>query len=190
MRRIGQLGAVVFWCCLALGVSGAGAQDASEGAAPPEADPWEPLRLLEGSWKGAIDGRLGQGVGKRRYEFLFGGLYLVARHTSVRPPQEKSPSGDHHRELAVYSFDRERKTIVLREFIGEGYVLRYACDVTPTRLVCTTENVESGSGMKARLTIEVADRFRFRETFELASAGQELEVYFTNAWTRIPDLAD
>lgn len=190
MGRTGQLSTALFLCCLALGVSGAGAQEASGGAAPAATDPWEPLRLLEGSWRGAIDGRLGQGVGKRRYEFIFDGLYLVSRHTSVRPPQEKSPSGDHHRELAVYSFDRERKTIVLREFISEGYVLRYACDVTPTQLLCTTENVESGSGMKARLTIEVADRYRFRETFELASRGQELKVYFTNEWTRIPDLAD
>ena len=187
MRRPGRMKAVLLLCCLALPATGV-TQEAS-GAAE-AADPWEPLRLLEGSWSGAIDGRLGQGAGKRCYEFLFNGLYLVARHTSVRLPQEKSPEGDHHRELAVYSYDRDRKTVVLREFINEGYILRYACETSPRRLVCTTEDVENGRGMKARLTIEIADRFRFREVFELASPGQDLQVYFTNEWTRIPDLED
>ncbi|HSR42399.1 MAG TPA: hypothetical protein VLL48_09510, partial [Longimicrobiales bacterium] len=45
-------------------------------------DPWEPYRLLEGTWEGEIDGRLGRGVGRRRYEFVFDGLYLVSRHAS------------------------------------------------------------------------------------------------------------
>lgn len=191
MRRIGPVSTVLVSCWLALGVSSDAAQEAREALGVTAAvDPWGPLRLLEGSWEGAIDGRLGQGVGRRRYELLFDDLYLVARHTSVRLPQEKSPRGDHHRELAVYSYDREQKTIVLREFMSEGYVLRYACDVDPKRLVCLTESVESGSGMKAKLTIEIADRYRFVETFELASPGQELAIYFTNEWTRVPDLAD
>ena len=155
-----------------------------------EPDPWEPLRLLEGTWEGAIDGRLGQGAGRRRYEFILDGLYLLSRHASVRLPQEKSPVGDDHRELAIYSFDRERGTIVLRQFVVEGFVLRYACEVEPRRFVCTSESVENGTGMRARLTVEISNRYRFEEVFELASAGQELEVFFTNRWTRIPDLAD
>jgi hypothetical protein len=159
-----------------------------EQAAKP--DPWEPFRYLEGTWEGAIQGRLGEGVGQRRYEFILDGLYLVSRHASVRLPQEKSPKGDYHRELAVYSFDREREAIVMREFIVEGFVLQYLCQVEPKRFVCTSESVESGPGMRARLTVEVSHRYRFRETFELASPGQELEVFFTNSWTRVPDLAD
>lgn len=157
---------------------------------PTEPDPWEPFRLLEGTWEGSIDGRLGQGVGRRRYEFIFDGLYLVSRHASVRLPQQKSLEGDYHRELAIYSFDRERRLIVLREFIVEGYVLRYACQGEPRRFVCVSERVEGGSGFRARLTVEIMNRYRFQETFELASPGEELEVYFSNEWTRIPDLAD
>ena len=154
------------------------------------ADPWEPFRLLPGTWEAAIAGRLGQGTGIRRYEFTHDGIYLVAKHASVRLPQEKSPQGDYHRELAIYSFDRERGTIVLREFMIEGYVLRYTCQVEPKRFVCTSESIESGPGMRARLTIEISDRYRFDEIFELASPGQELSVYFTNRWTRIPDFKD
>ena len=153
-----------------------------------EPDPWEPLRLLEGTWEAAIDGRLGKGVGLRRYEFIFDGLYLVSRHASVRPPQEKSPEGDHHRELGVYSYDRERGKIILREFFEEGYVLRSVCETEPMRFVCTGEEIESGPGMRSRLTIEIADSHRFDEIFELGWPGKELQVYFTNTWTRIPDL--
>jgi hypothetical protein len=98
--------------------------------------------------------------------------------------------GGHHRELTVYSFDSERETIVMRAFIVEGYVLRYTCEVGPQRIVCNTESVEGGAGMRARETIEIADGYRFEETFELASPGQELKVFFTNSWTRVPDLDD
>lgn len=44
--------------------------------------------------------------------------------------------------------------------------------------------------MRARLTVTIADRYRFEERFELASPGQDLQLYFTNRWTRVPDLAD
>lgn len=69
------------------------------------ADPdiWEPFRVLEGAWEAGISGKLGVGAGLREYELIFGGLYLVHRHASVRRRQEESPEGDHDRELAVYS---------------------------------------------------------------------------------------
>lgn len=151
-------------------------------------DPWGPLRLLEGTWEGAIDGRLGQGKGLRRFYFILDGKFLLLRHASVRLPQEKSPKGDYHLELGVFSFDRERKTLVYREFLVEGYVNRYTCDVEPRRLLCTTESVENGPGMRARYTLEISDGYRHHETFELASPGEELQVYFTNRWTRTPNL--
>jgi hypothetical protein len=153
-------------------------------------DPWAPFQLLEGDWEGAVDGIFGQGTARRSYELILDGKFVLMRHASVRLPQEKSPKGDYHRELTVYSFDSERETIVMRAFIVEGYVLRYTCEVEPKRFVCNTESVESGTGMQARVTIEIADAYRFDETFELASPGQELKVFFTNSWTRVPDLGD
>jgi hypothetical protein len=153
-------------------------------------DPWEPFRLLEGHWEGAIDGRLGQGTGRRHITFILDGKFLLLRHASVRLPQEKSPRGDYHREMGVFSFDRERGMVIYREFLVEGFVNRYTCDVEPKKFVCTTESVENGPGMRARLTVEISDRYRFDEIFELASPGKELEVYFTNRWTRVPNLDD
>jgi hypothetical protein len=151
-------------------------------------DPWGLLRLLEGTWEGAIEGRLGSGKGLRRFSFILDGKFVLVRHASVRLPQEKSPEGDYHRELGVFSFDRERNTLVSREFLVESYVNRYTCNVEPRRLLCATESVENGPGMRARYTLEISDGYRHNETFELAGPGEELQVYFTNRWTRTPDL--
>jgi hypothetical protein len=154
-----------------------------------EKDPLAILRPLAGRWEGTIDGRLGTGKGIREYEWILDEQFLLSRHASVRMPQEKSPKGDHHRELAVFSFDSERNTIMLREFMVEGVVNRYACDAGDGRLVCVTEHVENGPGIRARLTLEFESPYAFTEIYELAfSAGKELQHYFTNRWTRVPEL--
>jgi len=164
---------------------------AGEVAAPSApADPWAPLSLLVGTWEGEIDGKLGTGKGVRRYELVMGDRYLVCRHRSVRLPQAKSPRGDQHEELGVFSLDRERKAIVYREFMSEGVVVRSPCVVEGMKLVCTSEAVESGPGIRARLTLEVADRYRFTEVYELGWPGKEIEHYFTNRWTRSPSPPD
>ena len=187
--RVGLLVVVLACCC----VGSARQLQSQEGPAEEqvaEVDPWAPLRLLEGTWEGSIDGRLGQGTGRRHYQFILAGKFLLVRHSSVRLPQEKSPRGDDHRELGVFSFDSERATIVFRQFLVEGFVARYTCDMEPKRFVCTSESVESGDGLRARETVEIEDRYRFVETFELASPGEELEVFFTNRWARVPALGE
>jgi hypothetical protein len=158
---------------------------AQEAGAPP-ADPWGVLRQLVGSWDGQIDGKLGTGRGVRRYELIMGGRYLVCHHRSVRLPQEKSPTGDEHEELGVFSFDRERKTIVYREFLNEGVVVRSACEVEARKVSCVSEAVENGTGTRARLTLEFNDRYHFTETYDLGFPNREIEHYFTNHWTRTP----
>lgn len=149
--------------------------------------PWGPLALLEGAWEGAIDGKLGSGSGLRQYTLIMKDKFLMSRHISVRLPQEKSPEGDEHEELGIFSYDRERETLVLREFMGEGVVVRSLCDIEDMTVVCESESVESGPGIRARLTLTIADRYRFTEKYEIAwSEGQELQHYFSNQWTRAP----
>ena len=70
----------------------------------------------------------------------------------------------------------------------EGFVLTSTCENEDSRIVCNSEQVESGPGMRSRLTLEITDAFSFTEIFELAAPGEELTVYFTNQWTRIPVL--
>jgi len=124
----------------------------------------------------------------RDYELILDGNFLTFRHDSVREPQEKSPEGDHHRELSVFSFDSERQKIVLRSFNVEGFVLQYLCTVSDTKVTCESERVESGPGFRARLQIDIKNPYEFTERFELAEPGKNLELYFTNRWTRAPKL--
>jgi len=188
-RRTGAFPGVLT-AVLALLVPG-GPVPAQVGATPREpADPWAQLKQLVGTWEGEIDGKLGKGKGVRRYELILGDRFLLCRHRSVRLPQEKSREGDQHEELGVFSFDSERKTIVYREFMIEGVVVRSPCETEGTKVVCTSEAVESGPGIRARLTLEIADRYRFTEVYELAWPGRDLEHYFTNRWTRSPSPYD
>ena len=170
------------------------AQDSPEETTPEESaaaeENWELIGLLEGTWEGKIEGILGQGEAVRRYERILDGKFLMSRHASVRAPQPKSPKGDYHRELTVFSFDSQRGKWVHREFMVEGYVVRSLCETDANQVVCTSEEVESGPGIQARLTLEIADRFRFREVYELAFPGREMKVFFTNDWHRVPDLRD
>ena len=130
----------------------------------------------------------GSGTGMRQYEFILDGRFLLLRHSSVRLPQELSPEGDNHKEIGIFSFDRERNAIVYRQFINEGFVNQYICDVQTTGFVCTTENMENGAGWSARSSVTITNRFQFEETFDLALPGKELAVSFTNSWTRRPVL--
>jgi hypothetical protein len=181
-KRFCVLPAILF-CFVSAPLCAATTQEAAD-----PIDPWGPLRLLVGSWKGSIDGMLGTGAGIREYAFILRDNFLLSKHSSVRLPQEKSPGGDQHEELGIFSFDRERKKIVYRQFVNEGFVNRYVCDVEPNRFVCVTESVENGSGMRARWTVTIASRYAFEETFELASPGKDFSHLFTNRWVRVPSL--
>lgn len=161
-----------------------GEVQASEPAEPLE--PWALLKSLEGTWEGEVDGRLGKGKGVRTYELILRDRYLLSRHRSVRLPQDKSPEGDQHEELGVFSFDKERDKIVYREFMIEGMVIRSPCEVEDNRIECVSEAVESGPGIRARLTLDILDPYRFTETYHLGFSGREPEHYLTVQWTRSP----
>ena len=149
-------------------------------------DTWADYQFLLGSWAGAIDGALGTGAGERSYELIIGDRYLLSRHTSHRPPQEKSPEGDAHEEWGIFSYDRTRSVVVYRQFLIEGFVNRYTCQTRrePQGFVCETEEVESGPGMRARWEVMRTGADSFEETFALAAPDKELQILFTNRWTR------
>jgi hypothetical protein len=95
---------------------------------------------------------------------------------------DESPAADPWGPLALLE--------VLREFNVEGYVLEYDCEVADKRVICTSVRIESGAGMRARVTLTIEDGYRFVEDFELAGPGENLAHYLTVRWMRVPDLAD
>jgi hypothetical protein len=151
-------------------------------------DPWAPIRVFEGEWKGTSEGEPGMGTVQRSYEFVLSGRYLYERNISTYPPQERNPKGEVHHHWSFFSYDKSRKQIVLRQFHMEGFVNQYVLNPalsTPKRLVFDSESFENfNSTWKARETYDIASPTEIVETFELAPPEKPLQVYSRNRLKR------
>ena len=119
----------------------------------PAPDPWAPLRFLEGTWKGESEGEPGKGTVERRYEFVMRGRFLHERNTSTYPPQGKNPKGEVHEHWTMFSYDRARKMLVMRQFHQEGFVNQYVmpADAPLKKFTFESEGFENlPAGWKAK----------------------------------------
>jgi hypothetical protein len=150
------------------------------------ADDLAVLASFLGEWDGHETGKAGEGVGHRRYDRVVSGRYIELRGTSTYEPQELNPEGEVHEEVAIFSHDEDRSTIVLREFHSEGFVITYTLtDQSSGDLVFVSEDVENGpAGLRARLTLHLEDDDHFSELFELSQGGGPFERFISNRWTR------
>ncbi len=147
---------------------------------PAGADPWEPVRRLVGTWQGKNTGQAGDGTSERTYRFEFDGTFLAVRNRAVYPPQAKNAKGEVHQDLGVFSYDKTRKKLVLRQFHSEGFVNQYVGEVASdgTTLVFETEAIENiPTGWRARETYRFAGPDDVVEVFELAAPGKPFELY-------------
>ncbi len=158
-------------------------------AQEPAADPWDKVRFLVGSWEGVATGRAGDGQVSRQYEFVLGRRFIQEKNTSRYPPQEKNKRGEIHEHWSMLSYDRSRKTFVLRQFHVEGFVNQFAFAAdksTGARLVFESENFENFSNRwRARETYEILGPDEFTETFELAAPDKPFELYSRNHFKRV-----
>lgn len=150
------------------------------------ADLWARLRFLAGTWRGTSEGEPGTGTGERAYAFVLRDRFLEARNRVVYPPQDKNPEGEIHEDLGLFSVDRVRKTIVLREFHVEGFVNQYIeQDADGTDLVFVTEAIENiPRGWRARVRIARRGPDGFTESFELAAPDEDFHPYSRSEWRR------
>ena len=148
-------------------------------AAQTATDTWAPLRFLLGTWEGTSSGRPGDGTVRREYRFALNGQFIEVRNTSTYAPQPRNPKGERHEDVGYISYDKTRKTFVLRQFHVEGFVNTYvaAADVSKA-VVFTSESIENiPAGWRARETYVVVGPGEFEETFELAEPSKDFEVY-------------
>lgn len=144
------------------------------------ADPWQPLERFIGEWTGTSNGQPGQGEVTRRYARVLGGRFIQETSTSTYPPQEKNKNGEVHQHTGMFSHDRQRKVLVLRQFHIEGFVNTYRQASPPgaARLVFESEAFENlNSAWRARESYEFDGDDRLTETFELAAPGKDFQVY-------------
>lgn len=153
-----------------------------------DSDPWKPLRRLTGSWEGHSEGEPGRGTATRTYAFVLNDGYLHERNVSTYPPQDANPTGEVHEHWSFFSYDRERKTLVFRQFHQEGFVNQYKVNTEmsgPDRVVFESEGFENfDSSWRARETYVFSSDDEFEETFELARPGTEFSVYSRTTFKR------
>ena len=154
-----------------------------------KSDPWVSIRFLAGEWAGTSTGEPGKGTASRRYEFVLGNNFIYERNTSTYPPQEKNKAGEVHQHWSLFSYDKNRKSIIFRQFHQEGFVIVYVLNPTlstPSKLVFESEQIENvPSSWKARETYEIISHNEFTETFELAQPDKPFEIYSLNHFKRV-----
>ncbi len=147
-------------------------------------DPWLSLRFLEGSWEGQGEGFSGTSKVVQSYEFVLGGNFMYMKTRSVFEPQEKNQDGEVHEDIGFFSYDKSRKTFVLRSFYIEGFVNTYKLDEMSEdarTLIFVTEAVENApSGTKARLEFERISDDEMEQRFFVAFPEQRFSCFSTN----------
>lgn len=134
-----------------------------------EADVWEDLRPLVGTWKGE-----GSGFGvvsevTHEWQFVLGANFLRLRTQSV--PQRDAPSAEIHEDIGFMSRDTDGKTFVFRQFLSEGFVNTF--DVTMETgdkwsILFEHRSTESGGGMRARMRMVFVESDEYEMTLDLA----------------------
>jgi hypothetical protein len=157
-------------------------------AEPAATDRWGRVRFLLGSWEGTASGQPGKGTVERTYTLVLGDKFIEETNTSryEATAPGKTPEIHHHR--GFISYDKARKTFMLRQFHEEGFVKLYAMNgerSLPAFLVFDSVGFENFSNeWKARESYEVVSPDEFIETFELAEPRKDFVVYSRNHFKR------
>jgi hypothetical protein len=168
------------WGVLLITAASIGAVDADTFTTwQPGSDVLREIAPFVGTWRGTSEGQPGTGTVERTYERVLGNRFIRLRSRSVYPPQAKNPKGETHDDEGFFSFDRERKLIVLRQFHVEGFVNQYVQQPTSENpLVFVTESIENiPKGWRARETYTFSGSDELEEVFELAAPGKPFELY-------------
>ena len=161
---------------------------ASSATSSAPADPWEPIRFLQGTWLGTSEGEPGRGTVERSYAFVLKDRFIQERNISTYPPQPANKSGEVHEHWSFFSHDRKRDVLVLRQFHQEGFVNQFAMTKsasTAKKLVFDSENFENLGTWRGRETYDIVSNDEFIETFELGRPGKPLQLYSKNHFKRI-----
>jgi len=153
--------------------------------------PFDPIKFLAGHWEGTSEGEPGQGKGERSYEFVLRGKFLRVQNRIVYPQQEKNPKGEVHEDIGFFSYDRDRKKLVFRQFHVEGFVNEYVQREVAEdgkRVVFETERIENiPDAWRARETYKIVSSDEFIEVFELAEPKKEFAIYSKSRWRRVKE---
>lgn len=126
-------------------------------------------------------GEAGDGEVTRKYSFVMNQRYMQETNISRYPAQARNKTGEQHEHMSMFSYDKARKLLVLRQFHIEGFVNTFRQSPSTegqALLVFDSEAFENFSNAwKARESYEFLSADEFVETFELAPPGNPFQVY-------------
>jgi hypothetical protein len=150
---------------------------------------WLPLKFMIGNWTGTSEGQPGKGTYERSYQLVLNKKFIEIKNKSTYPPSKDNPKGEVHEDHGFISYDKGRKTFVMRQFHMEGFVNEYKIEsISPDgkTIVFISESIENiPTGFRAKETYEVIGENKFTETFELAEPGKDFELYSKAVLKRI-----
>lgn len=142
---------------------------------------WLPFKNMIGKWSGTSEGQPGKGTYERSYEIVLNKKFIEVKNKSTYPPSTSNPKGEVHEDKGFISYDKARRTFVLRQFHVEGFVNQYKIESISTdgkTIAFISEAIENiPAGFRARETYHIISNDEFTETFELAEPGKEFELY-------------
>lgn len=142
---------------------------------------WIPFGVFIGNWAGKGGGEPGQGEYEREYKFILKNKFIEVRNKSVLLPTRRGQSGELHEDIGYISYDKLRKTFILRQFHVEGFVNQYKLEGifnSGKRIVFVSESIENMKpGWRAREIYEIISDKEISESFELAPPEKEFELY-------------
>jgi len=153
-------------------------------------DPLAAVAGLVGDWTGVGQGEPGVSAATRRVSRIQQGRFVAGEGRSVYPKQEANRTGETHTSLDVWSYDKARGLIMLRQFDSLGFVSTYAQDKAASRaghIVLVSENLENvPAGWRARYTYDLLAADEYREHFELDPDGKGFKTYVLGRYLRDP----
>lgn len=172
----------------ALLVSAFALLEARAAEAPTVVDPLVPVARLLGDWTGKVSGQAGDGDVTRSYSFVLNRRFIQEINVSRYPAQETNKKGEVHEHMGMFSYDKARRQIMLRQFHVESFVTTYRMQPSvegATTLVFESENFENFSKTwRGRETYEFTSDDEFTETFELAPPDKPFQVYSQTRFKR------
>ncbi len=142
---------------------------------------WLPFKNMIGTWTGTSEGQPGKGTYERTYQIVLNKKFIEVKNKSTYAPSKDNPKGEIHEDHGFISYDKARKTFVLRQFHIEGFVNQYKTEsISPDgkMIVFISESIENiPAGFRAKETYRMISNDEFTETFELAEPGKEFDLY-------------
>lgn len=151
-------------------------------------DPLAAMGWIVGDWIGVGEGEPGISASERHAAKAHNGNFIIIQGRAVYPKQEKNKTGEVHTSIDIWSFDKQRGVLMLRQFDSLGFASTYVQDKQASakgRIILVSENLENvPAGWSARYTYTFVPPNEYHELFELAASGQGLRPYVSGRFLR------